>query len=69
MQKIRLLGIVIFVAGAILLGLAYHASNAPAEQLTNTFTGHYTDRTTWYIGLGAVAAIGGALLFVFGLRK
>jgi drug/metabolite transporter (DMT)-like permease len=69
MKKAQLLGIVIFVVGAILLGFAYHSSNAPVEQLTNTFTGRYSDQTTWYFVLGAAAAIGGGLLFVFGLRK
>lgn len=69
MKKAQLLGIVIFVVGAILLAFAYHSSKAPVEQLTNTFTGHYTDQTMWYVFVGVAAAIGGGLLFVFGVRK
>ncbi len=69
MKKVQLLGMMIFAVGAILLGFAYHSSNAPVEQLSNTFTGHYTDRTMWYVVLGAAAAIGGGFLAVFGLRK
>jgi len=69
MKTAQLSGIMILAIGAILLGFAYHASNAPVDQLSNTFTGHYTDRTMWYVVLGAAAAIGGGLLVAFGVRK
>lgn len=69
MKIAQLSGIMIFAVGVILLGFAYHSSNAPVEQLSNTFTGHYTDRTMWYVVLGAAAAIGGGLLIAFGVRK
>lgn len=69
MKIAQLSGIMIFAVGVILLGFAYHSSNAPVEQLSNTFTGHYTDRTMWYVVLGAAAAIGGGLLVAFGVRK
>lgn len=69
MKTAQLSGIIILAVGAILLGFAYHASNAPIDQLSNTFTGHYTDRTMWYVVLGAAAAIGGGLLVAFGVRK
>ena len=65
----QLSGIMIFAVGAILLAFAYHSSNAPVEQLSNTFTGHYTDRTMWYVVLGAAAAIGGGFMVAFGVRK
>lgn len=69
MKIAQLSGIMIFAVGVILLGFAYHSSNAPVEQLSNTFTRHYTDRTMWYVVLGAAAAIGGGLLVAFGVRK
>ena len=69
MKIAQLSGIMIFAVGVILLAFAYHSSNAPVEQLSNTFTGHYTDRTMWYVVLGAAAAIGGGLLVAFGVRK
>lgn len=69
MKIAQLSGIMIFAVGAILLAFAYHSSNAPVEQLSNTFTGHYTDRTMWYVVLGAAAAIGGGFMVAFGVRK
>jgi hypothetical protein len=48
------------------LGFAYHASNAPLDQLSNALTGRFTDQTMWYFVLGAAAALGGALLALFG---
>ena len=64
----QLLGLVVFSLGAVLLGLDYHASNAPLDQLADSLTGRFTDRTTWYFAPGAAAALGGALLAVFGKR-
>jgi drug/metabolite transporter (DMT)-like permease len=68
MKPIQILGIVAFAVGAVLLGFAYHASNAPLDQLSNALTGRFTDRTMWYFVLGAAAALGGALLVLFGKR-
>jgi Protein of unknown function (DUF3185) len=51
------------MVGLILLVSAYHASNAPLDQITETLTGHYTDLTMWYFVLGTGSAtIGGLLL-------
>jgi Protein of unknown function (DUF3185) len=50
----------------ILLGFAYHASNAPLNQLSNTLTGRFTHETMRYLVLGA--EVGGVLLFLFGKR-
>ena len=44
MKPIQILGVVVFVVGVILLGFAYHASNAPLDQLSNTLTGRFTVR-------------------------
>jgi LPXTG-motif cell wall-anchored protein len=68
-KPIQMLGVVVFVVGVILLGFAYHASNAPLDQLSNTLTGRFTDQTMWYLVLGAAAAVGGVLLFLFGKRR
>jgi drug/metabolite transporter (DMT)-like permease len=69
MQPIQIVGVVLFIVGVVLLGFGYHASNAPLDQLSNTLTGRFTDRTMWYFVLGAAAALGGALLAVFGKRR
>jgi drug/metabolite transporter (DMT)-like permease len=68
MKPIQMLGVVVFAVGAVLLGFAYHASNAPLDQLSNTLTGRFTNQTMWYFVLGAAAALGGALLALFGKR-
>jgi LPXTG-motif cell wall-anchored protein len=57
------------VIGLVLLGLAYHASNAPMDQVSNAITGRFTDQTMWYLILGIAAAVGGVLLVAFGRRK
>jgi drug/metabolite transporter (DMT)-like permease len=64
----QILGVVALALGAVLLGFAYHSSNAPIDQLSNTLTGRYTDQTMWYLGLGVVAAVGGGLLAIFSKR-
>jgi hypothetical protein len=66
MSPVRMLGIVLFAVGIVVFYFGYHASNAPVDQLSNTLTGRFTDRTMWYFVGGAAAAIGGALLALFG---
>jgi drug/metabolite transporter (DMT)-like permease len=69
MKPIQMLGVVVFAVGVVLLGFAYHASNAPLDRLSNTLTGRFTNETMWYLVLGAAAALGGALLALFGKRS
>lgn len=66
MSTTRILGAAILVAGLVLLGFAWNASEAPVEQVSETLTGSYTDETMWYWVVGALAAAGGTLLAVFG---
>lgn len=68
MKPIQMLGVVVFAVGVVLLGFAYHASNAPLDQLSNALTGRFTNQTMWYFIFGAAAALGGALLALFGKR-
>lgn len=69
MSTTRILGAVALVVGLVLLGLAYNASTAPLEQVSEALTGRYTDQTMWYLILGIAATAGGALLVAFGGRK
>jgi LPXTG-motif cell wall-anchored protein len=69
MRITQILGAVALVIGLVLLGLAYHASNAPMDQVSNAITGRFTDQTMWYLILGIAAAVGGVLFVAFGRRK
>jgi hypothetical protein len=65
----RLLGFVLLVVGGVLLAFAYHASNAPVDQVTNAVTGHFSDQTMWFVILGGAGVVGGGLLAAFGSRR
>jgi drug/metabolite transporter (DMT)-like permease len=68
MKPMQILGAVLFAVGVVLLIFALRASDAPAEQVVEAMTGSYTDRTMQYLIGGIAAAVGGALLFLFGKR-
>jgi hypothetical protein len=64
----RVLGAMALVAGLILLGFGLNASDAPMEQLSETFTGRYSDNTMWYLVGGGAAAFGGLVLLLMGRK-
>jgi hypothetical protein len=64
----RTLGIAVLVLGVVLLGFAYHFSEAPIDQISNALTGRYTDSTMWYIIAGIGAVFVGGFLTAFGRR-
>ncbi|MDB5174345.1 MAG: hypothetical protein JWN51_3118 [Phycisphaerales bacterium] len=64
----RILGIVLLVVGVILLVLGMNASHSVADQVSNTFTGRFTQATTWYIVGGIAMALFGLLLTLSGFR-
>jgi len=68
MSPLRILGIALLALGVILLVIGMNSSNSFADQLSNTFTGRFTDRTQWYIVGGIVMAIAGGSLLTFGGR-
>jgi drug/metabolite transporter (DMT)-like permease len=68
MARNQILGAIILVAGVIILGFAFNASDAPMERVSETLTGRYSDRTMLYFLIGGIAAVGGGLLFAFGQR-
>jgi hypothetical protein len=65
----KIVGIVLIVVGAVLLYFGYQASDAPLEQVRETVTGDYSDRTMLYLIGGAAAAVAGVLLTLFGKRR
>ena len=68
MNPRRLFGIVLLVAGVILLIVGMNASHSVADRLSNTFTGRFTEATTWYIVDGIASAVLGLLMVLVGGR-
>jgi drug/metabolite transporter (DMT)-like permease len=64
----RIIGIVILAVGVVLLVFGMNASHAPIDQLSETFTGRYTQTTMTYLIIGIVAVIGGGLVALRGRR-
>ena len=64
----RIVGIVLLVAGVALLIIGANSSNSFSDQVSNTFRGRFTDATNWYIIGGAVMAVLGLVLSLFGMR-
>jgi hypothetical protein len=69
MNQTQILGITLFVGGAVLLWLAYGAWDAPVDRISVAIAGEHTDRTVEFIVGGTVAAVAGALTAWFGSRK
>jgi uncharacterized membrane protein len=68
MSTQRIVGIVLLVLGVVLLIVGMNASHSTADQVSNTFTGRFTQDTAWYIFGGLAMAIAGFLAVVFGAR-
>ncbi len=64
MSTNKILGIVLLVAGGVLVFFGLNATEAPAEELTEAFTGRYSDQTMWYLIGGGVAAVLGLVLLL-----
>lgn len=62
MSMNRILGVVLLVAGAILLYFGYQSSQSVGEQLVEGLTGRFTDETTWYFIVGGASAVGGLFM-------
>jgi hypothetical protein len=68
MSPQRILGTVLLVVGVILLIIGMNASHSVSDQVSHTFTGRFTQATTWYIVGGIASALLGVLLMLFGVR-
>jgi hypothetical protein len=68
MSPQRVLGTVLLVVGVILLIIGMNASHSVSDQVSHTFTGRFTQATTWYIVGGIASALLGVLLMLFGVR-
>jgi hypothetical protein len=66
MNRQRVGGIVLLVVGLVLIAFGLNASESVADRMSNFFTGHFTERTSWYLVGGGMLAVGGLALAVFG---
>lgn len=64
MKDDKLMGFVLLVAGATLLFFGWRSSESLGEQLTETFTGRFTDQTMILIVGGAVCLAAGLYMTV-----
>ncbi len=65
MMSNKILALVLLVIGLILLFFAYQSSQSLGDQVTEAFTGRFTDSTIWYLILGAASAVAGVGLLLF----
>ncbi|MCK7593054.1 DUF3185 family protein [Pseudomarimonas salicorniae] len=65
----RLLGLVLLVAGAVLLYFGLQSTESVSEKLVEGFTGRYSDGTMAYLVGGAIAGALGLALLLFGKRR
>lgn len=68
MPSNTILGLVLVAVGVVLLIFGYNASQSVVDQVSETFTGRFTEGTMWYIIGGIAALIAGAALMLAGRR-
>lgn len=66
MGIIRLVGVMLAVAGGVLLWTGLNARESLTERATQALTGKYSENTTLYMAGGGAALAGGILLALFG---
>jgi hypothetical protein len=62
----RILGLVILIVGVALLIVGMNSSHSMVDQVSNTFTGRFTQATTWYILGGIATGLFGLFLMLSG---
>lgn len=58
----KIVGLVLLVVGLILLYFGWQSSQSVGDQITETFTGRFTDSTMWFFIIGAAATVAGLLM-------
>ncbi|WP_111641839.1 DUF3185 family protein [Marinimicrobium alkaliphilum] len=62
----RVMALILLVVGAVLLYFAYQSSQSVGDQVSEAFTGRFTESTTWLVILGAASAAAGVGMLLFG---
>ena len=73
MSRMQILGIVLLITGLVASAFAWHVAShwfaqIPSAASSIALIGGYANNFMWYLLLGAVAAVAGTLLSVFGGR-
>ena len=66
MNEKGIIGAILLVAGIALFVIGMTSSDSFADQVSKTFTGRFTEATTWYIVGGLASGVGGLLLLLMG---
>jgi H+/Cl- antiporter ClcA len=64
MSATRVLGVLLLVAGVVLIIIGIVASRSLADNLSSFFRGRLTDHTMWYIFGGIASAVVGFFLTI-----
>ena len=64
MSTQKIVGIVLLVGGLIALYFGFNAANSVGEEISEAFTGQYSDRTMLYLIGGGIASVLGLVLLV-----
>lgn len=64
MSTQRIVGLILLIAGIALLVFGLRASDSVADQVSDTFTGKFTDSTMWYIIGGVGVGLAGLYLMI-----
>lgn len=65
----KIIGLVALVIGVALLLIGVNASNSVADQVKETFTGRFTEATTWYLLGGLASSVLGLAMLAAPGRK
>lgn len=68
MNSQAIFGGVLLVLGVVLLIFGMNASHSVADQVSNTFSGKFTQDTMWYIIGGIALGVLGLFTLLFGVR-
>ena len=65
----RILGLVVFVVGVVLMLFGWNSSQAITEKVVEGVTGRYTSQTMWFLIGGIAMTVAGLALLIFGGSK
>lgn len=64
MNQKSIIGIALLVVGVILLVVGFNSSQSVTEELSEAFTGRFSDETMFYLIGGAVAGVIGLVMLL-----